>query len=145
MNSAQMTIDNCGFAYGTACPAYKPASLSSPPAEVPPAQSAPRAPQRHVLLPAFLRGHFNLTATGDTFLDTRNLGKGVAWINGHNLGRFWSGGPQNTLYVPGAWLKTGSNEIVVFDMLPTPRESVAGLDHPILDGPVRDKSTREQQ
>jgi beta-galactosidase len=95
--------------------------------------------------PAFFRGHFTLTTTGDTFLDTRNLGKGAVWINGHNLGRFWSVGPQNTLYVPGPWLHRGVNEIVVFDLLPQARESVEGLDHPILDGSVSDKTTSSQE
>jgi beta-galactosidase len=95
--------------------------------------------------PAFFRGHFALTTTGDTFLDTRNLGKGAVWINGHNLGRFWSVGPQNTLYVPGPWLRTGTNEIVVFDLLPQAHESIQGLDHPILDGPVSDKTISNQE
>jgi beta-galactosidase len=94
--------------------------------------------------PTFLTAHFTLAATGDTFLDVSKLGKGAVWINGHNLGRFWNAGPQQTLYVPGPWLKAGSNEIVVFDMLPTQNESVTGLDHPILDAPVAN-ATRSQQ
>jgi beta-galactosidase len=102
-------------------------------------------PVRPPYPPAFFRGHFTLTTTGDTFLDTRNLGKGVVFINGHNLGRFWSVGPQQTLYVPGPWLHKGSNEIVVFDLLPQAHESVEGLDHPILDGPVSDKTTSNQE
>ena len=95
--------------------------------------------------PRFYHATFTLTATGDTFLDTRNLGKGAVWINGHNLGRFWSVGPQDTLYVPGPWLRKGNNEIIVFDMLPQAHESVEGLDHPILDGPVSDKTTGSQE
>jgi beta-galactosidase len=95
--------------------------------------------------PHFYRAHFTLTTTGDTCLDTSSLGKGAVWINSHNLGRFWNVGPQQTLYVPGQWLKTGENEIVVFDMLPTPHESVEGLDHPILDGPVSDKTISNQE
>jgi beta-galactosidase len=95
--------------------------------------------------PAFFQAHLTLTTTGDTFLDTSKLGKGVVWINGHNLGRFWSVGPQQTLYVPGPWLKPGTNEIVIFDMLPTAHESVSGLDHPILDAPVNDKTTSNQE
>ncbi len=94
--------------------------------------------------PSFFLTTFTLKTTGDTFLDVSHLGKGAVWINGHNLGRFWSGGPQNTLYVPGPWLKSGSNELVVFDMLPTQQESVAGIDHPILDAPVAN-ATRSQQ
>ena len=45
----------------------------------------------------------------------RGQSKGVAWVNGHLLGRFWNIGPQYTLYVPEEWLKTGVNEVVVFD------------------------------
>jgi beta-galactosidase GanA len=95
--------------------------------------------------PRFFRAIFTLTTTGDTFLDIHLLGKGAVWINGHNLGRFWSVGPQQTLYVPGPWLHTGSNEIVVFDLLPQLQESVQGLDHPILDGAVSDKTISNQE
>jgi beta-galactosidase len=84
--------------------------------------------------PAFYRGTFELKQTGDTFLNTRNLGKGVVWVNGHNLGRFWSIGPQQTLYLPGAWLKTGRNEIIVFDLAAhSSAPKISGLPHPILD------------
>lgn len=84
--------------------------------------------------PAFYRGSFELQQTGDTFLYMRNLGKGAVWVNGHNLGRFWNIGPQQTLYLPGAWLKAGRNEIIVFDFVAhsaSPR--ISGLAHPILD------------
>ena len=91
--------------------------------------------------PAFYRSHFTLTSTGDTFLDVRSLTKGALWINGHPIGRFWNIGPQQTLYIPGPWLKTGDNEIVVFDLAPTSSTpTVAGLATPILDGPVLDNS-----
>jgi beta-galactosidase len=96
--------------------------------------------------PTFYRGHFTLTATGDTFLDIRALGKGALWINGHAIGRFWNIGPQQTLFVPGLWLRKGRNEIVVFDLLPpSTRPHVAGLAHPILDGPVIDRTTSRQE
>ena len=42
---------------------------------------------------------------GDTFLDLRGWEKGTVWVNGHHLGRFWQIGPQQTLYVPGPWLR----------------------------------------
>ena len=97
--------------------------------------------------PAFYRGTFQLSETGDTFLDTRALGKGAAWINGHPLGRFWSIGPQQTLYVPGPWLRKGENEIIVFDLEGRPNRSVKGLSRPVLDelrpaGPGRPTQTR---
>jgi len=92
-------------------------------------------------IPAFFRGHFTLTSTGDTFLDVHSLTKGALWINGHPIGRFWNIGPQQTLYIPGPWLKTGDNEIVVFDLAPaSSTPTVAGLATPILDGPVPDNS-----
>lgn len=87
--------------------------------------------------PHFSQGAFTLTATGDTFLDISALGKGVLWINGHALGRFWNIGPQDTLYVPAPWLKKGKNEVVVFDLFPAKSGvTLAGLTHPILDGPT---------
>lgn len=51
----------------------------------------------------------------DTFIDTRNLGKGVVVVNGHNLGRYWSEGPTCFLYVPAPLLREGNNEIIVFE------------------------------
>jgi beta-galactosidase len=96
--------------------------------------------------PTFLRGNFTLAHTGDTFLDIRNLGKGVLWINGHIIGRFWNVGPQQTLYVPGPWLRKGRNQIVVFDLAPqSARPHVEGLGQPILNGPVADQSMSKQE
>jgi beta-galactosidase len=85
--------------------------------------------------PHFAKGAFTLSTVGDAFLDVSALGKGVLWINGRCLGRFWNIGPQMTLYVPGPWLKQGKNEVVVFDMFPakTPQKLV-GRMKPILDG-----------
>jgi len=83
--------------------------------------------------PALRRGTFNLAIVGDTFLDTRGLGKGVVWVNGHNLGRFWSIGPQQTLYLPGSWLKEGRNEIIAFELEGDSQPSIEGLREPILN------------
>jgi beta-galactosidase len=83
--------------------------------------------------PAFYRATLSLTETGDTFFDCRRLGKGVAWINGRMLGRFWNIGPQQTLYVPGPWLRKGKNEIVIFDLEGGTKKTVQGLAQPILD------------
>ena len=103
------------------------------------------APLQTISAPAFFSAEFTISRPGDTFLDFSHLGKGVIWVNGHNLGRYWSIGPQQTLYLPGVWLKPGTNRIVVFDMLPTAHETIEGLDHPILNAPVRDQSTQSQQ
>jgi beta-galactosidase len=96
--------------------------------------------------PSFYRGYFALATTGDTFLDIRKLGKGALWINGHPIGRFWNIGPQQTLYVPGPWLRKGDNEIVIFDLKPSAGPlTVSGLATPILDGPVIDTSIAAKQ
>ena len=70
---------------------------------------------------------------GDTFLDLRPWGKGCVWVNGHNLGRYWNIGPQQTMYVPRPWLKPGRNEILILDLLGPEKPVIAALDKPILD------------
>ena len=83
--------------------------------------------------PAFWRGTFTVAKPADTFLDLRTWGKGVVWINGHCLSRFWNIGPTQTAYLPGPWLKEGTNEIVILDLI-GPREArVGGLEKPILN------------
>lgn len=64
----------------------------------------------------YYRGYFNLKKTGDTFLNMEAFGKGLVYVNGHALGRFWHIGPQQTLYLPGCWLKKGRNEVIVLDI-----------------------------
>jgi beta-galactosidase len=64
----------------------------------------------------------------DTFLDTHGLAKGVAFLNGRPLGRFWSVGPEFTLYTPGPWLHVGGNEILIFDLQGTTKESLKSTD-----------------
>ena len=83
--------------------------------------------------PAFYRGSFELKSVGDTFLDTRGLGKGAVWVNGHNLGRFWNMGPQQTLYLPGAWQRIGKNEVILFGLDAQAKPSLEGLREPILN------------
>jgi beta-galactosidase len=82
---------------------------------------------------AFWRGHFDTGRTFDTFLDMSGWGQGIVWVNGRCLGRYWSIGPTQTMYLPGPWIKKGRNEVVVLD-LTGPREArIAGLATPILD------------
>jgi beta-galactosidase len=64
----------------------------------------------------FFKGEFDLANTGDTFFDLSNYSKGIVYVNGHNLGRYWNIGPQQRLYCPASWLKKGRNEIIVFDL-----------------------------
>jgi beta-galactosidase len=84
--------------------------------------------------PVFYQGSFTLSKTGDTFLDMRNWGKGIVFVNGYHLGRYWSVGPQQTLYLPGVWLNKGENEIIIFeqqnDVIQT---SISSLALPILE------------
>jgi beta-galactosidase len=83
--------------------------------------------------PVLRKGTFQVDDPGDTFLDMRGWGKGCVFVNGHNLGRFWRIGPQQTLYLPGVWLRKGANEIVVLDLENRPQRSIAGLPDPILN------------
>jgi len=87
--------------------------------------------------PTIYEGTFNLTKTGDTFLNTNGLGKGIIFVNGHNLGRYWKVGPQETLYLPGCWLKKGENIIMIFeqqnDVL---LQQITTSKIPVLDKPI---------
>ena len=66
-------------------------------------------------LPAFYRFTFEAEECCDTWLDFAGWGKGCAFINGFNLGRYWEIGPQKRLYIPGPLLKKGANEITLFE------------------------------
>lgn len=66
-------------------------------------------------VPAFYRFDFDVDEPCDTFLDTTGFGKGCAFINGFNLGRFWEIGPQKRLYIPAPLLKKGKNTIIIFE------------------------------
>lgn len=83
--------------------------------------------------PAFWRAIVKIKKPGDTFLDMRSWGKGVVWVNGHCLGRYWNIGPTQTMYVPGPWLKHGKNQIVVLDLKGPENPVIGSLDHAILD------------
>lgn len=83
--------------------------------------------------PAYYRAKFYLDKCGDTFLDMQTWGKGMVWVNGHALGRFWEIGPQQTLFMPGCWLKKGENEIIVLDLKGPSKKEVVGLEKPIID------------
>ncbi|MBV5348076.1 beta-galactosidase, partial [bacterium] len=75
----------------------------------------------------FFKGEFELAATGDTYLDVSPWEKGVVWVNGHNLGRYWNIGPQKQLYCPAPFLKKGKNEIVIFDLHQLAPKAVKGV------------------
>ena len=67
-----------------------------------------------------------LDAPADTFIDMTGYRKGVVWVNGHNLGRYWDIGPQKRLYCPASWLKAGENEVIVFDLHKTEASPLRG-------------------
>lgn len=74
----------------------------------------------------FFKGSFDLESTADTFIDMTGYKKGVVWVNGHNLGRYWDIGPQTRLYCPASWLKKGKNEVIVLDLHKTDASPLRG-------------------
>ena len=86
-----------------------------------------------ILKPGYHRGYFNLKKVGDTFLNFETWGKGQVWVNGYAMGRIWSIGPQQTLYIPGCWLKKGRNEIIILDVVGPKEPVVWGQAEPELN------------
>lgn len=99
-------------------------------------------PQEGRRAPGYYRGYFNVKKPGDTFINMETWGKGLVYVNGYAIGRFWSIGPQQTLYVPGCWLKKGKNEIVVLDVVGPKATEVWGQDKPELDKLQLEKTNR---
>ena len=103
----------------------------------------------------YYRGYFNIKKVGDTFINMEAFGKGQVYVNGHALGRFWQIGPQQTLYLPGCWLKKGKNEVIVLDVVGPkgeagkPGSTVAPTafcqDHPELDKLNLEKSNKHNE
>ena len=84
-------------------------------------------------IPGCYRAEFDVEKPSDTFLNFETWGKGLVYVNGHAMGRIWEIGPQQTLYMPGCWLKEGKNEIIVFDIV-GPNEAICeGLAEPLID------------
>ena len=90
--------------------------------------------QDTVNAPSFLRGFFNIEGMpADTFLRLDGFHKGFVKINGVNIGRYFNdAGPQKTLFVPAPFLKTGDNEILVFESDGTDTLSVEFFAEPDL-------------
>lgn len=88
--------------------------------------------------PTIYKASFMLDKPGDTFVDMSKWGKGIVFVNGHNLGRYWKVGPQQTLYLPGCWLNKGANSITVFeqqnDLI---HKDIASIKTPILNQLVK--------
>jgi len=96
-----------------------------------PAATAAKAPAA-TAAPVVRTSTFAVASPTDTYLDMRQWGKGVVWVNGHNLGRYWAIGPQQTLYVPAEWLKKGQNTITVLELLKPQQTKLSFLDQPML-------------
>lgn len=90
----------------------------------------------------YYRGYFNLKKKhlGDTFLNLEQFGKGQVYVNGHAIGRFWNIGPQQTLFVPGCWLKPGRNEVIVLDVVGPEKAVLFAQNQPELDKLNMEKS-----
>ncbi|KAJ5371302.1 uncharacterized protein N7496_007394 [Penicillium cataractarum] len=117
-----------------------PLPLESPPS---PSSSNAKKPQPSAGSgPVFYTGTFDVGTVGDTFLELPGWTKGAVWVNGVNLGRYWIIGPQQTLYLPGVYLKETGNKIDVLALEPTGNEGfVSGVtsrkwgNHPDPDAP----------
>jgi beta-galactosidase len=75
----------------------------------------------------FFKGNFSLAYTGDTYFDVSGFNKGIVWVNGHNLGRYWDIGPQKRLYCPATFMRAGLNEIMILDLHAKEPKPVAGM------------------
>ena len=78
--------------------------------------------------PMFFRGKFRASSQAESFVRLDGFTKGVVYVNGFNLGRYWKKGPQKTLYLPGALLKE-ENEIVVLELEHCNKPVVEITDH----------------
>lgn len=78
--------------------------------------------------PTFYKGKFQVDDIGDTFVELPGWKKGVVFVNGFNLGRYWEIGPQETLYLPGPLLKKGENEIIVFELHAHEQPTISLID-----------------
>lgn len=94
--------------------------------------------------PAYHQGFFDLNKTGDVYLDMQSWSKGLVWVNGYAIGRFWEIGPQQTLFVPGCWLHQGRNEIIILDMQGPKQALVSGITTPILDRLLSDQEIMDR-
>ena len=88
-------------------------------------------------IPMFVKGTLEIKGIPkDTFADMSDWGKGVLFINQFNLGRYWSIGPQQSLYVPSNVLRLGINKVIIFETeMPTNQARIPTIkfvDKPIL-------------
>jgi beta-galactosidase len=94
--------------------------------------------------PCFYQTSMHVTKPADTYIDTRDVQKGMVWLNGRPLGRFWSVGPQYALYTPAPWMHEGSNDVVFFDLMGSRRDLLKTSTEPIFDMPPADKTATQE-
>ncbi|MBE6790172.1 MAG: beta-galactosidase [Ruminococcaceae bacterium] len=84
--------------------------------------------------PVFMRGILNIEDEPcDTFVKPDGFKKGLIWVNGKLLSRYWDKGPQLTCYLPAPFLKKGANEIVVLELEGFKKPIVNFVKMPVLD------------
>jgi len=89
-------------------------------------------PYENMKMPAIYRAVLDIKdKPNDTFLQLDKWTKTVVFVNGFNVGRLWNIGPQKTLYIPATVLKTGQNEINLFE-LHSAGNTIEFLDKPNL-------------
>ncbi|GGT35765.1 beta-galactosidase [Streptomyces kurssanovii] len=104
----------------------EPAALAGMPWRVPPAGAA-----------GLYRGTFEVAEPGDAGLELPGWARGFVWVNGFNLGRYWSAGPVRPLYVPGPVLRAGANEVWVLELECAAAEAAVRLECAAADAAVR--------
>jgi beta-galactosidase len=83
--------------------------------------------------PAFYKATIVLDQVGNTFLDCSSFGKGVVFVNGQNMGRYWNEGPVKTLYIPDYFWRKGANEVIVFETEGIPIDELCFRQSPIME------------
>ena len=81
--------------------------------------------------PSFYKFEIEVPELQNTFLDCRTLGKGVVYLNGFNLGRYWSKGPTAYLYIPKELWKKGVNELIIFETEGDEITTISFSEHPV--------------
>lgn len=92
--------------------------------------------------PCFYETQMTVGKPADTYLDMRRFHKGQVWVNGQNLGRYWSIGPVYSLYTPAPWLRSGFNNVLTLDLLGEANGQVISASRPIFGKTI---NTRESQ
>lgn len=98
------------------------------------ARTGPEAGPAEHGAPRLVAGSFEAAAPADAHLDVSACGHGVAYVNGACVGRYWSIGPQQSLYVPAPLVRSGRNDVVLLE-LERDDVSLALVDEPVFSTP----------